>query len=55
MIEKIRLLKEHHSKTDWGNTISNEEKSAIEEDLKDILAGKTVSNDEVKKKYGKWL
>ena len=54
-IEKIKMLKENHNQKDWWDEISDDEKAAIEDGLKDIDAGRVVSHEEVKKRYEKWL
>lgn len=55
IIERIKLLKMQHSPKDWWDEISDEEKAAIEEGLKDIREGRVVPHEELKKRYEKWL
>lgn len=56
VIERIKLLKESSAnKTDWWDTISESEKIAIREGMEDLENGNTVSHDEVRKMYAKWL
>lgn len=54
-IERLKMLKDNPSLTDWWNDISDDEKSAIEEGLADIKAGRLKSHEEVRKLYEKWL
>ncbi len=54
IIEKIKSFRLKSSK-DWWNEISEAEKQAIEQGLKDAEEGKLIPHDEVKKKYEKWL
>ncbi|HSW53979.1 MAG TPA: hypothetical protein VLH59_02715 [Ignavibacteriaceae bacterium] len=55
IIAKIKFLKDHQSQKDWWDEISEEEKEAIEEGLKDIAEGNVVPHEQVKKRYEKWL
>jgi len=41
--------------TDWWNTISQKERDAIEEGLRDIREGHTTPHEEVMKQYAQWL
>jgi predicted transcriptional regulator len=54
-IEKIKMLKESQSGTDWWVEISDEEKASIEKGLEDINTGRVIPHSEVRKKYAKWL
>lgn len=54
-IERLKMLKNSRSKTDWWNQISDEEKNAIDKGLEDIKAGRLKPHKEVKKIYEKWL
>ena len=40
---------------DWWDKISDGERAAVEEGLKQIEEGKTIPHEEVMKKYRKWL
>lgn len=40
---------------DWWNEINEEQQKAIDKSLGEMKAGKLTSNDEVMKKYKKWL
>lgn len=40
---------------DWWDEISEEQQHAIDQSLAEMKAGKMTSNDEVMKKYKKWL
>jgi predicted transcriptional regulator len=54
-IERLKMLKDSRSKTDWWNQISDEEQNAIDKGLTDIKAGRLKPHKEVKKLYKKWL
>lgn len=54
ILEKIKSFRLKNSK-DWWNEISEAEKQAIEQGLKDAEEGKLIPHDKVKKKYEKWL
>lgn len=54
-IERLRMLMDKSSKTDWWEEISSEELAAIDKGLEDIRAGKVKPHTEVKKLYEKWL
>lgn len=54
IIEKIKSFRLKNSK-DWWDEISEAEKQAIEQGLKDAEEGKLIPHDDVKKKYEKWL
>ena len=54
IIEKIKSFRLKSSK-DWWDEISEAEKQAIEQGLKDAEEGKLIPHNEVKKKYEKWL
>ncbi len=52
IIEKLKLFKGNLlDKTDWGETLSEEEIKLIDEGLKDIKEGRTKPHSEVMKKY----
>jgi predicted transcriptional regulator len=53
ILEKVELLFEEllkDARIDWWDSISDEEKKAIEAGKADAEAGRTVSHDDVKKK-----
>ena len=52
--EKIMELRKHQNK-DWWNSISEEEKNAIELGLNDAELGKLNSHSKARKLYEKWL
>jgi predicted transcriptional regulator len=54
IIEKIVELRKKEDK-DWWNSISENEKKAIENGLKDAEAGKLNPHSKAKKLYEKWL
>jgi len=56
LLERIKLLKETQStKADWWEEISQAEKDAIDQGLKDAENGKVTAHEEVRKRYEKWL
>ena len=54
IIEKIVELRKKEDK-DWWNSISENEKKAIENGLKDAETGKLNPHSNAKKLYEKWL
>ena len=54
IIEKIVELRKKEDK-DWWNSISENEKEAIENGLKDAEAGNLNPHSNAKKLYEKWL
>ncbi len=54
-IERLKLLKDSGSKTDWWDQISEAEKNAIDVGLADFKAGRITPHEDVKKLYGSWL
>lgn len=55
IIERIKMLKENQSGTDWWDEITEEEKAAIEKGLEDVKAGRLVPHEKVKEEYAKRL
>lgn len=52
-IQYLKIVKDSKStEHDWWEDLSENEKKGIERGLKDIEAGRVVSHDEVKSKYG---
>jgi hypothetical protein len=52
-IEYLKFVKDSDSKeNDWWHNLSDEVKAGIERGLADVDAGRVVSHEEVKKKYG---
>jgi formylmethanofuran dehydrogenase subunit B len=47
--------REKHISKDWWNEISEEEKTEIEQGLKDAEQGKLVPHETVMAKYKQWL
>ena len=43
------------TKTDWWDTISDEERAEIEQGLAEADKGEVISHEEVMEKYIKWL
>jgi len=54
-IERLRMLRQHPTKMDWWDEITEEEKTAIDKGLEDIKAGRVKPHSEAKKLYEKWL
>lgn len=54
IIEKIMELRKRESK-DWWNSISENEKQAIEKGIEDADAGKLNPHTNARKLYEKWL
>ncbi|MCA4898410.1 MAG: hypothetical protein ACK514_08400 [Bacteroidota bacterium] len=53
--ERLKMLRENPTKSDWWNEITEEEKAAIDAGLADVKAGRVKSHKEAKKLYEKWL
>lgn len=52
-IEYLKFVKDSDSKeNDWWHDLSDEVKDGIKRGLADVDAGRVVSHEEVKKKYG---
>lgn len=52
-IQYLKVVKDSKSNEhDWWDDLSENEKKGIERGLKDIEAGRVVSHDEVRLKYG---
>ncbi len=52
-IEYLQIVKESRSQDhDWWNDLTPDQKRGIERGLKDAEEGRTVSHEEVMKKYG---
>jgi len=54
VLNKIIDLKKQENK-DWWNSISDNEKQAIEKGLQDADAGKLNSHSKARQLYDKWL
>lgn len=54
-LEDLEIIKVLKKDDDWWNTISDEEKSAIEKGLQDAENGNIKPHSEAKKLYEKWL
>ncbi len=54
-LEDLEIIKVLKKDDDWWNTISDEEKSAIEKGLQDAENGNLKSHSDAKKLYEKWL
>jgi len=57
LIELIKSVIDlpNKSKTDWWDSISEQEAISIEKGLSDINEGKTIPHNIVREKYEKWL
>lgn len=54
IIEKLKLFKDNFwDKSDWWETLTEEQIKSIDEGLKDIEEGRTTPHSEVMKKYGR--
>ena len=52
-IEYLKIVKDSKSNdNDWWDDLTEAQKSGIERGLKDIESGRTLSHDEVKRRYG---
>lgn len=52
-IEYLKIVKDSKSNdNDWWDDLTDDQKAGIERGLKDIDNGRTLSHDEVKKRYG---
>ena len=52
-LEYLKFVKDSDSKeNDWWHDLSDEVKAGIKRGLADVDAGRVVSHEEVKKKYG---
>lgn len=54
-IERLRMLRDMPTKTDWWDEITDEERAAVDKGLADIKAGRIRPHREAKKLYEKWL
>jgi hypothetical protein len=53
MLHYLKVIKDQTTfKSDWWDDLTIAQKAGIERGLSDIDASRTVSHDEVKKKYG---
>jgi predicted transcriptional regulator len=56
ILQQLKTLKEQSiKKSDWWDSISEEERQSIDEGLEDAKNGRTVPHSEVRKMYEKWL
>lgn len=52
-IEYLKIVKDSKSNdNDWWDDLTDDQKAGIERGLKDIDNGRTLSHDEVKRRYG---
>lgn len=52
-LEYLKVIKDSKSdSSDWWNELTTEQKEGIQRGLKDIEEGRTISHEEIKKKYG---
>ncbi|KAA6310966.1 hypothetical protein EZS27_037820 [termite gut metagenome] len=50
-----QVIEDEEEEVDWWDTISPEDRAAIDRGLKDVAEGRTTPNEEVWKHYAKWL
>lgn len=56
IIDKLKQIKDDYSASmDWAERINQEELESINRGLQDFEAGRTHTNEEVRKLYGKYL
>lgn len=53
VVASLFNLKKASDTEDWYTTLSAEQKAAIERGLSDARAGRTITSDELWKKYGR--
>ncbi|MBN2681004.1 MAG: hypothetical protein JXR58_00725 [Bacteroidales bacterium] len=52
-INYLKIVKDPNSKKyDWWDDLTSEQKNGIERGLRDINQNRTISHDQVKKRYG---
>ena len=54
-IERLKMLRNSKTKTDWWDEISEAERNSINKGLEDIEAGRVKPHKQVKKLYERWL
>lgn len=54
-IERLMVLKDSSSNSDWWDEISEEEKASLERGLEDFSKGKVSPHSDAKRLYEKWL
>jgi len=53
IINDLKMIKDSSDfKVDWWNDLTDEQKSGIEQGLKDVDEGRVTAHDIVKRKYG---
>ncbi|KAA6347758.1 hypothetical protein EZS27_004782 [termite gut metagenome] len=50
-----QVIEDEEEEVDWWDTISPEERAAIDRGLKDVAERRTTPHEEVRKIYAKWL
>ncbi len=52
LLNRVKFLKDNQSAPlDWWDTLTNEEKSAIDKGIEDAKAGRVTPHEEVRKRY----
>lgn len=52
-INYLKIVKDSNvTNSEWWHDLTDEQKSGIDRGLKDVDAGRVISHDNVKKKYG---
>jgi predicted transcriptional regulator len=54
-VKAVHKMLETGQQDDWWDVISDGERAAIKQGLKEMKSGKTTPHDEVMKKYSKWF
>lgn len=55
LLRQMKFARVVDEAEDWWQTISPAERQSIEEGLTDIEKGQTVSHEQMKEQYGRWL
>ncbi|MGI8892643.1 MAG: hypothetical protein ACR2GN_04200 [Bacteroidia bacterium] len=56
VIEKLNFFRDNINEgSDWWDFISEDEKNSIKRGLEDLNKGNTITHEEARKKYKKWL
>lgn len=55
LLRKMKFARVVEDKAEWWESISMEERQAVEDGLDDIKNGDTVSHEQMKESYEQWL